>query len=121
MLITALACLLDNAWKFTSKKEQSWIKVDLKADPASGDMVLQVSDNGVGFDAAYSGKLFTAFQRLHSSADFPGSGLGLAIVRRVAHLHGGQAWAVSAEQGGASFFMALPQRADLPAPDSPPA
>lgn len=121
MLVTALACLLDNAWKFTSKKEQSWIKVDLKADPASGDLVLQVSDNGVGFDAAYTDKLFTAFQRLHSSADFPGSGLGLAIVRRVAHLHGGRAWAVSADQGGASFFMSLPQGADLPAPESPPA
>lgn len=121
LLVTALACLLDNAWKFTSRKEQSWIQVGLKADPITGDLVLQVSDNGVGFDAAYVGKLFTAFQRLHSSADFPGSGLGLAIVRRVAQLHGGQAWASSAEQGGASFFMSLPQGAGLPVPDSPPA
>jgi signal transduction histidine kinase len=121
MLVTALACLLDNAWKFTSRKEQSWIQVGLKADPASGNLVLQVSDNGAGFDAAYTGKLFTAFQRLHSSADFPGSGLGLAIVRHVAQLHGGQAWAVSADQGGASFFMSLPQGAEPPPPESLPA
>jgi len=121
MLVTALACLLDNAWKFTSRKEQSWIRVGLKTDKASGEVVLQVSDNGAGFDAAYADKLFTAFQRLHSSADFPGSGLGLAIVRRVAHIHGGQAWAVSADKGGASFFMSLPQGAELPASDAPPA
>lgn len=121
MLVIALACLLDNAWKFTSRKEQGWVQVGLKADPASGNLVLQVSDNGIGFDAAYADKLFTAFQRLHSSADFSGSGLGLAIVRRVAQLHDGQAWAVSADQGGASFFMSLPQGADLPGPENLPA
>lgn len=108
LLATALSCLLDNAWKFTSRKEQGWIRVALLAGENPGDAVVCVSDNGVGFDATYSQKLFTAFQRLHSSADFPGSGLGLAIVQRVAWMHGGQAWGVTADQGGASFFMALP-------------
>jgi light-regulated signal transduction histidine kinase (bacteriophytochrome) len=111
LLKTALACLLENAWKFTSKKSDAWIKVDLLPGKASGEWVLQVSDNGAGFDAAYSGKLFTAFQRLHSSADFTGNGLGLAIVKRVAVLHGGRVWAETTELAGASFFMALPQPA----------
>lgn len=111
-LFLALACLLDNAWKFTSRKEQSWIRVGLKSGGNSADIVLSVSDNGAGFDTAYTDKLFTAFERLHSSVDFPGSGLGLAIVKRVAQLHGGEAWAVAAEKGGASFFMSLPQDQD---------
>jgi light-regulated signal transduction histidine kinase (bacteriophytochrome) len=68
-----------------------------------------VADNGVGFDAAYADKLFTAFERLHSSADFAGGGLGLAIVKGVAVRHGGAVWATTADSGGASFFMALPQ------------
>lgn len=109
LLETALACLLENAWKFTAKKTEAWIKVGVLPGNVSGELILRVSDNGAGFDAAYSGKLFTAFQRLHSSADFSGNGLGLAIVKRVADLHGGRVWAESNEQAGASFFMALPQ------------
>ena len=112
LLATALSCLLDNAWKFTSRKDQGWIRVGVMPGGASGDAVLFVSDNGAGFDAAYADRLFVAFQRLHSSADFPGNGLGLAIVKRVAQMHGGEVWATTVEQGGSSFFMALPQGDD---------
>ena len=108
-VLKAVACLLDNAWKFTCKKTEAWIKVGLAPGEIPGQLALQVSDNGAGFDAAYGGKLFTAFQRLHSSADFPGNGVGLAIVKRVAQLHGGKAWAESDAQAGASFFMTLVQ------------
>ncbi|MDB5932174.1 MAG: sensor signal transduction histidine kinase [Polaromonas sp.] len=109
LLTTAMACLLDNAWKFTSKKTEAWIKVGLLPGKLPGEIVLLVADNGAGFDPVYSGNLFTAFQRLHSSADFPGNGLGLAIIKRVAQLHGGTVWAESTDQAGASFFMAIPQ------------
>ena len=110
LLTTAMSCLLENAWKFTSKKTEAWVKVGLLPGKVPGELVLLVADNGAGFDPVYSGNLFTAFQRLHSSADFPGNGLGLAIVKRVAQVHGGKVWAESPDQGGASFFMSLPQR-----------
>ena len=109
LLKTAMSCLLENAWKFTSKKPEAWIKVGLLAGKAPGEQVLLVADNGAGFDPVYSGNLFTAFQRLHSSADFPGNGLGLAIIKRIAEIHGGEVWAESPDQAGASFFMALSQ------------
>ncbi|MEO7400290.1 MAG: ATP-binding protein [Polaromonas sp.] len=108
LLVTALGCLLENAWKFSSRKSEAWIRLGLARGKAPGEMILEVSDNGAGFDPDYSGKLFTAFQRLHSSADFPGNGLGLAIVKRVAELHGGSVWGKSGDQAGATFFMALP-------------
>jgi PAS domain S-box-containing protein len=108
LFVIALGCLLDNAWKFTSRKEQGWIQLALLPGKRPGEVMLQVSDNGTGFDAAYTDKLYTAFQRLHSSADFPGNGLGLAIVKGVADRHGGRAWAETG-QAGASFFMAFPQ------------
>jgi light-regulated signal transduction histidine kinase (bacteriophytochrome) len=111
LLLTAMDCLLANAWKFTARKEQGWIKVALMPAASSDDSVLVVADNGVGFDAMYADRLFTAFQRLHSSADFHGGGLGLAIVKRVAERHGGAVWATTTDQG-ASFFMSLP-----PAPE----
>ena len=107
-LAAAVGCLLENAWKFSSRKSEAWIQLGLSPGKAAGEVILEVSDNGAGFDSAYSGNLFTAFQRLHSSADFPGNGLGLAIVKRVAELHGGRVWAESGEHGGATFFLALP-------------
>lgn len=108
LLVIALSCLLDNAWKFTSKKDDAWIKVAVIAGDQPGELVLQVSDNGEGFDLAYSDKLFAPFQRLHSAADYPGNGLGLVTVKRVAERHGGRVWAESSPTG-ASFYMALPQ------------
>ena len=108
LLVKALGCLLENAWKFTSRKPEGWIRVALLPGRTSGEKVVQVSDNGTGFDAAYANKIFTPFQRLHSSADFPGSGLGLAIVKRVADRHGGRVWAET-NSTGASFFMSFPQ------------
>ena len=104
----ALTCLLDNAWKFTARKAEGWVRVALLPGKEPHETVLQVSDNGAGFDEAYTDKLFTAFQRLHSSADFPGSGLGLAIVKSVAERHSGRVWAETSPTG-ASFYMAFPQ------------
>ncbi len=115
LLMTALTCLLGNAWKFSSKRAEAWIKVALTPGKTPGELVLQVSDNGAGFDAAYGDRLFTAFERLHSSADFPGNGLGLAIVKGVAARHGGHVWAETTEQVGSSFFMALAQPEASPA------
>jgi light-regulated signal transduction histidine kinase (bacteriophytochrome) len=108
LLVIALTCLLENAWKFTAKKPDGWISVAILDGEAPGELVLQVSDNGEGFDATYSDKLFTAFQRLHSAADYPGNGLGLVTVKRVAERHGGRVWAESTPTG-ASFYVALPQ------------
>lgn len=108
LLVIALNCLLENAWKFTAKKPDGWIKVAVMYGKAPDEQVLQVSDNGEGFDSAYSDKLFKAFQRLHSSADYAGNGLGLVTVKRVAERHNGRVWAVSTP-AGASFFMAWPQ------------
>ncbi|WP_332775472.1 ATP-binding protein [Polaromonas sp.] len=119
LLVTALTCLLDNAWKFTAKKPQGWIKVGLMAGQTPDERVLFVSDNGAGFDPAYAGKLFTAFQRLHSSADFPGNGLGLALVKRIASRHQGEVWADSTENSGASFFMSLSQKLPQAQPEVP--
>ena len=95
LLRIALTNLLNNAWKFTSKKKEAHI--EFGAQNEDGEQVFYVRDNGVGFDMAYAGKLFRAFQRLHSTDQFPGTGIGLATVQRILSKHGGKIWAESAE------------------------
>ena len=92
---TVLENLIENAWKFTSKRDDAVIEFGTTA--AAGPRVCcYVRDNGAGFDPAYVHKLFQPFQRLHDASEFPGTGIGLARVRRVIERHGGRTWAEGA-------------------------
>jgi signal transduction histidine kinase len=110
LLSVVVENLLDNAWKFSGKRPDAMIEVSATT-AESGEHAFLVRDNGVGFDMAYAGKLFGAFQRLHSSDEFPGTGVGLATVQRVVNRHGGRVWAEGVVERGAAFYVALPARA----------
>ena len=100
--------LMDNALKFSARVAEPRVRVE--ATTAPGQIVVSITDNGVGFDPQYASKLFGVFQRLHSREEFEGTGIGLATVARIVTRHGGRIWADSRPGEGASFHFTVPVR-----------
>ena len=98
--------LLSNACKYASKRTSPHIEFGAIRND-NGTMTYFVRDNGAGFDMAHADKLFVAFERLHSSEEYPGIGIGLATVQRIIHRHGGRIWAESEVGKGAVFYFTL--------------
>jgi signal transduction histidine kinase len=117
LLRVVLTNLLSNAWKFTRKAARP--RIEFGAGESGGQSAFFVRDNGAGFDMAQAGRLFGAFQRLHSLAEFEGTGIGLATVHRIVHRHGGRIWAESVPQQGATFYFTLGGSVPVPAPAIP--
>lgn len=69
---------------------------------------LVVSDNGIGFDQAFSEKIFEIFQRLHGKGQYEGTGIGLALCKKIVDHHRGEIYAMSQPGEGASFHIILP-------------
>jgi light-regulated signal transduction histidine kinase (bacteriophytochrome) len=108
LLRIVVANLLENAWKFTARRQRPAVEVGPVQSTALPTYF--VRDNGAGFDPGYASRLFGAFQRLHPDRDFPGTGIGLAIVQRVITRHGGTVWADSRPDQGATFYFTLPRK-----------
>lgn len=108
LLEQVFANLVSNALKYSSKEEESLIKIGYTA--IDGHHQFMVKDNGVGFDMAYAPKLFGMFSRLHSQSEFEGNGIGLVNVKRIVERHDGKVWVESALGEGAAFYFTLSKK-----------
>jgi two-component system sensor histidine kinase VicK len=107
---------LSNAIKYSDpKKKRRFVRIEGSLDYTSnngGQLVVMVSDNGVGVPHQMRRNLFTRFYRAHAKTitGTEGSGLGLSIVRETAESLGGRAWAEFPETGETVFAFSLPSR-----------
>ncbi|HET8584012.1 MAG TPA: ATP-binding protein [Jatrophihabitans sp.] len=99
--------LLTNAIKFTPDGGEVCVRVAGEAD----EVLVEVSDTGIGVPLGEQGRLFTRFFRsaAASSRAIPGIGLGLTIVKAIAEAHHGTVSVTSVEGHGTTFHIALPR------------
>jgi len=100
--------LLDNAVKFSRENGQ----IHVRATRRGSDMVLSVTDNGLGIGKEHLPRIFERFYRADKarSRELGGTGLGLAIVKHIAQLHGGRVEAESELGHGTTIRVVLPAR-----------
>ena len=117
-LVQIIANILINAAKYTSNQGS----IDLRLDATVEEIVITVSDNGIGIDADLMPHIFELFTQAPRGPDRSqgGLGIGLALAKRLVELHGGSIGAKS--QGfnsGSEFIVRLPRyKKPLPAPVS---
>ena len=101
-----VANLVDNALRYTEPGGSVWLRLT----GASGKIVIEVEDTGMGIPSSDLPRVFERFYRIDKARQRQtgGTGLGLAIVRHVAERHGGTV-AVHSELGrGSTFTVTLP-------------
>lgn len=113
----ALTNYVSNAIKYAdASKSERWVRVsgELVVSTAErpGELVVRVSDNGLGVPEDKRAQLFEQFYRAHTTTvtGVEGTGLGLSIVKETVESLGGRAWAEFPEEGGSIFCFCLPSR-----------
>lgn len=106
-LLSVIFNLVDNAIKYTG--DQPEISIRIKGEEQ--DVILTVSDNGIGIPAAYHDKVFEKFFRVpHGDThNAKGYGLGLSYVSAVIRKHGGTITAENNKGGGVSIVIRIPK------------
>lgn len=109
-----LTNLLENALKYSPAGGTISITDDLTSD----EVIIHVSDEGIGVPEAERDRIFSRFHRLNSRQvrQMKGVGLGLYIARAIVGAHGGRIWVEAAPGGGAHFSFSLPRQHKAPVP-----
>ncbi|HWR28612.1 MAG TPA: sensor histidine kinase KdpD [Negativicutes bacterium] len=97
--------LVDNAVKYSPANTP----VDIKVSGESGNIIVSVSDRGIGIPEDELSHIFNKFYQVHHpDMRVDGTGLGLSICRGIVEAHGGKIWAENRPGGGTSFLFMLP-------------
>jgi signal transduction histidine kinase len=100
--------LLDNAIKFSNDGGS----IDVSAEVRGNDLLVQVTDQGIGIAEEARKSLFEKFYQVKSTTRVGGLGLGLYISKRIIEAHGGRIWVESVEGAGSTFSFTIPLKQD---------
>ena len=101
--------LISNALKFnTGPQPTVQISTASNGVAVDSEVVIIVTDNGIGFDEKYKDQIFGMFKRLHGRSTFAGTGIGLTICKKIVDNHRGRIVADSAPGEGTTFTITLP-------------
>ncbi len=103
-----LGALLDNATKYVAQGKKPEIALTSRTE--GKNLVIDVTDKGIGIDPEYHADVFQVFRRLHKDSTYPGLGLGLTVAKKIAGMYGGSIAVQSDEGKGAIFSVTLPDR-----------
>ena len=103
--------LVGNAIKFTP--DGGCVSLAVRRDGVSGDVLVEVSDSGIGIAPEDQRRIFDRFVQIDSASTrrYPGSGLGLALVKGYADIQGFAISVESEEGAGSTFTVRIPARA----------
>jgi len=102
--------LINNSIKFVAPGTAPVISIsseDIQVNGIPFSRIL-LQDNGIGFESAYSERIFETFTRLNSKDVYEGTGLGLALCKKIAERHSGSITASAYPEQGATFTIMLP-------------
>jgi light-regulated signal transduction histidine kinase (bacteriophytochrome) len=106
-MLHLLQNLIGNALKFRTKDAP---RIAIAAQEKPDEIVVSVTDNGIGIDPQFSERIFQIFQRLHPRSEYPGNGIGLAFCKKIVEGHGGRIWVESSPGKGSKFYFTLPRK-----------
>jgi len=107
LLSQVFSNLVDNGLKYRTVGTAPRVKISAQED--ENVVIIAVEDNGIGIPLEYQGKIFTIFQRLHSTEEYSGIGIGLATVKKALDLMGGSITLESQPGKGSTFYVKLPK------------
>lgn len=99
--------LIYNSLKFSRQGVAPAIQI-ISKQLHPDQVIIEISDNGIGFNNEYKDRIFSAFTRLNSKDHYEGAGIGLALCKKVVERHGGTITASSIENQGTIISVQLP-------------
>jgi PAS domain S-box-containing protein len=104
-LVRVMLNLIGNAIKYRHPERRPEVRIG--GERRDGDVLVWVSDNGIGIAPQYFDRIFRIFQRLHSRDQYDGTGIGLAVCKKIIERHGGRIWIESEPDHGSTFLFTL--------------
>ena len=104
--------LINNSLKFAQKEIPPEIHINSRLYPEieKPQLVITLSDNGIGFSQQHADRIFNTFTRLNARDQYEGTGLGLALCKKIVERHNGIICASGEEGKGSTFTVTIPTK-----------